>query len=346
MKEAVPQTYILPVPGSNETQELPRSVVLERLAKGELTPTDWIWSPQDQDWKTVAEIPSLQAAAPAPKKSFLGTLGPAGPKQKIEPITAPTMGLPAAGKKKKVKPKRTKSDDEDEPSRLGIFMCVLILALFAVVAVNYQCVDRPLDGNLAQTPFVLVPAHAHLGAFFQRDKLMIHVLPTSELNSDNFADFLFTLARSTPPPPFGATGFTVIELTPGWRGQYAFTGDDWQHLAKMTSSTAQDREDFILEHIDNSSGSKLMVASPDAATDKSTRDRAWRDLAGSFHAEGNPANESFVTSTIGTISSLVSKVSAFIPRGGSNASPGSTNPVGNSTNAAPASGASNAPPQH
>src|SRR5580692_8663796 len=137
MKEDVPQTYILPVPGSDETQELPRSVVLERIAKGELTPADWIWSPPDQDWKPLAEIPSLQAAVPAPKKSFLGSLGSVGPKQKIEPITAPVLGLPPASKKKKVKPKRTKSDDEDAPSRFGIFLCVLILALFALVAVNY-----------------------------------------------------------------------------------------------------------------------------------------------------------------------------------------------------------------
>jgi hypothetical protein len=173
MNEAVPETYILPVPGSDETQELPRGVVLERIAKGELTPADWVWSPPDQDWKPLAEIPSLQAALPAPKKSFLGSLGPIGPKQKVEPITAPTLGLPPARKKKKVKPKRTRSDDEDEPSRFGMFLCVLILALFAVVAVNYQVVDRPLKGNLAQTQFVLVPVHAHLGALFQRDKLVI-----------------------------------------------------------------------------------------------------------------------------------------------------------------------------
>ena len=234
----------------------------------------------------MAEIPSLQAAVPAPKKSFLGTLGPVGPKQKIEPITAPTLGLPPAGKKKKVKPKRTRSDDEDEPSRFGMFTCVVILALFAVVAVNYQYVDRPLGGNLAQTPFVLVPAHAHLGAFFQRDKLMIHVLPTSELKPDNFADFLFALASSTPPPPFGATQFTVIELTPGWRGAYAFTGDDWQHLAKMTSGTAQDRKDFILEHIDNASGDKLVAANPDAATDKATRDRVLGGADREFPCRG------------------------------------------------------------
>jgi hypothetical protein len=339
MNEAVPQTYILPVPGTDETQELPRSVVLERLAKGELTPADWIWSPPDQDWKTVAEIPSLQPALPAPKKSFLGPLAPIGPKQKIEPITAPTLGLPPAKKKKKVKPKRTRSEYEDEPSRLGTFVCVLILALFAVVAVNYQFVDRPLDGNLAQTQFVLVPAHAHLGAFFQRDKLVIHILPTSELNSDNFADFLFALANSTPPPPFGATGFTVIELTPAWRGQYAFTGDDWQHLGKMTTSTARDRKDFILEHIDDASGDKLVSASLDAATNKTTRDEVWRNLAGSFHAEGtegNMADGSFITSAIGMISSLVSRVSGAAPHTGSGTSSAdSKNAADSSTNSPP-----------
>jgi hypothetical protein len=328
MKDAFPETYILPVPGSEETQELSRGVVLERIAKGEITPTDWIWSPADQDWKTVAEIPSLQAALPAQKKPFLGSLAPLTPKQKIEPIVAPVVGLPpVATKKKKVKPKRTKADDEDEPSRFGLVISLLILGLFAVVALNYQFVDRPFDGGLAQTKFVLVPAHAHLGAFFQRDTLVIHILPTSELTSDNFADFLFAAASSTPPAPFGATDFNVIELTPAWRGEYAFTGEDWRHLAQMTSSTTQDRKDFILEHIDDAGGQKL-VADPAAG------EKVWENLTGSFHAEGNPSDAGPVTSLITTISSVVPKIAAFIPHGGTSSD--STSPAGGSTNAAPA----------
>jgi hypothetical protein len=330
MKDAVPETYILPVPGSEETQELPRSVVLERIAKGELGPTDWIWSQADQDWKTVAEIPSLQAALPVQKKPFLGALAPISPKQKTEPIVAPVVGLPPVSKKqKKIKPKRTKPADEDAPSRSGMFLGVLIVALFAVVAANYQFVDRPFDGSLAQTKFVLVPAHAHLGAFFQRDTLMIHVLPTSELAADNFADFLFTAASCTPSPPFGAADFNVIELTPGWRGEYAFNGADWRHLAQMTSSTAQDRKDFILEHIDDAGGQKLV-----SATDPSAGDKVWDNLVASFHAESNPADGSFITSMIGMITSVVSKIVSFIPHGGSSSDVTST--AGGSTNSAPA----------
>jgi hypothetical protein len=122
----------------------------------------------------------------------------------------------------------------------------------------------------------------------------------------------------------------VIELTPGWRGQYAFTGDDWEHLAKMTSSTSQDRKDFILEHIDDPTGDRLVSPAYSEAADKATRGRVWQNLAGSFHAEGNPADSGLVNSVIGTISSLVSKIS----HGGSDASPSSPNPADNSTNAA------------
>jgi hypothetical protein len=329
MKEVEPETYILPVPGSEETQEVPRSVVLERIAKGELTPADWVWSPADQDWKTVAEIPSLQTALPAPKKSFLESLAPLTPKQKIEPIVAPVIGLPPVStKKKKVKPKRTKPDDEDEPSRFGTVVSVLILALFAVVALNYQFIDRPFDGGLAQTRFVLVRAHAHLGAFFQRDTLVIHILPTSELDADNFADFLFTAASCTPPAPFGTTAFDVIELTPAWRGEYAFTGDDWRRLAKMTSSTSQDRKDFILAHIDDAGGEKLVpMAGLDATADKATQDRIWQNLAGSFHAEGSPAGG-------GIVSSLIAEISSLLPHGGE--SPTAPSSAGGSTNVPPA----------
>jgi S1-C subfamily serine protease len=333
MNEAVPETYILPVPGSDQTQELPRGAVLERIARGEIAPTDWIWSPADQDWKTVSEIPSLQPSLPKSKKSFFSPLGPVGAQQKIEPILAPSMEPPPK-KKKKVKPKRQKSEDDGESSFswFGSIACLLILALFAVIVANYQFVDRPFDGNMARTPFILVPAHAHLGAFFQTDKLVIHVLPTNELDSSNFADFLYSAANGTPAPPFGSKAFSVVELTPSWRGQYAFSGADWQKLGQMTSSSSDARKDFVLDHIDDPTGQPLVAANAESAT----RNQIWQNLVQAFHSDTKPG--SFVsagtaTSILDIATSLISKVSSMLPHDSSSSTPASP-PPNNPENAA------------
>ena len=302
MSEPLPETYLLSIPGTEETEELSRPVMLERMARGEITDAHWVWSPGDQDWKQVGDIPSLHPTLPAmPSPGAPGEHPPAaerrsffgfGRKKKTEPtpttnsiITPITATPPTPVKHKKIRRRRAK---EKTVSHFPIFSFlggILVLAVVGLVAVNYEFVDKPFDGELAQTPFLLVQAHAHLGGFIQPDKIIIHVLPNHELHSANFADFLFALAKSTPPPPLASKPFTLVELTSGWRGQYAFEAADWQQFAQMDQSSAQERMNFVLDHVYDTTGE--LLAPPDhGAPDASrvARDRVWQDLLGDFGA--------------------------------------------------------------
>jgi hypothetical protein len=281
MSELLPETYTFSIPGTDQTEELPRGEVLARMARGQITPQHWVWSPEDNDWKQVGEIPSLQAALPvksidpeapilpgAPaSKTALGPLGPIA----IPPIVAPP---PETRKKKSGRVRGRSAGKKPFPlaGMLSILGGALFTAAFAVAAFNYQFIDLPLNGSFAQSPFVLVSAHAHLDDFVQSRTLVIHVVPTSELTADNFADFLFTLAKSTPTPPFKLPSFTTVELTPSWLGQYAMTGADWRKLAQMDKASSDERRDFVLAHLTNAAGQPLAPG------------QSWDGLLGQFQA--------------------------------------------------------------
>jgi hypothetical protein len=49
-------TYIVAIPGTDHTQEMSRLEVLDKIAKGEMTPEYWVWSAPDQDWKQISQI--------------------------------------------------------------------------------------------------------------------------------------------------------------------------------------------------------------------------------------------------------------------------------------------------
>ena len=61
MFDAAITSLILALPGRQETEKLPRKVVLEAIKTGTIGPDHWVWSPSDNVWKQVAEFPELQA---------------------------------------------------------------------------------------------------------------------------------------------------------------------------------------------------------------------------------------------------------------------------------------------
>jgi hypothetical protein len=306
--ENAPETYIVSIPGTQESEELSRSMILERLARGEMTPAFWVWSSPDQDWKQISEFPSLNPPSLAePETPVLfnaatagtsftpppaSTVSPIGPIRAPEPVSEKKsfFGRLFQGKKTapKVRPmpkRRPVRGGEETRKRFPIFGFLVgsgLLALFTLIELNYQFIDRPLDGSLAQTPFVLVQAHAHLDLLVKPDTLVIHVVPSAETRADNFADFLFALAHSTPPLPFGLKPVTTVELTPSWLGEYAMDGEAWRQLAQMDQATAQERKEFVLDHLTDGKGQPLVAKALDGEAAKRARAQIWADVTESF----------------------------------------------------------------
>ena len=240
--------YIVSVPDSDQTRELSREAILEELARGTITPAYWVWSPEHEDWKQISEIPVLNV----PARRTPAALPP------IQPITALSTPKTQPAKKKVLRRSHRVKEEEEGFSYIKALFGILYLAVAALIGLNYFLIDKPFDAALAGTPFVLVPAHAHLGSFVQPGALIIHTLPNHELNEDNLADYLCTLAKSTPPPPLDKKPFEIVALTSSWFGQYAMTGDDWQRLAAMDEAEANQRKNFITDHLANIAGQPLI----------------------------------------------------------------------------------------
>lgn len=266
--------YTISIPGTNETRELSQESLLEELARGTIRRDFWVWSPEHEDWKQISEIPEL---APAGKSAPLF-------------VPAPIPIVPAAREKRKTglrRSQRVAMDDDGFPF-VKILFGVVYVAVLAIIGLNYFMIDKPFGEKLSQGPFILVPAHVHLGSFVQPNALVVHILPSHELNEDNFADFLCTLAGSTPEQPFQDKPFEMVALSPDWFSQFALHGADWQNLGKMKDATPEDRKNFVTDHLDNIAGQPLIRhlnrLSPGDL--KIARTRVWQDLTAKFLNRG------------------------------------------------------------
>jgi hypothetical protein len=287
MSDTPPATYTLALPGSNDTQELSRAELKGKLAQGSITPQHWVWSPDQQDWKQISEIPDLQPEEPAKpgKKNFFGgRVKAAAPAAKTPPAPAPVPQQ----KMVKRKPARSGGSRRKEEGRgvslVEAFFALVFAAAAALVAANYVLVDEPLADAMAKTPFVLAPIHAHLNGFVQQDTILIHVIPDPSITADNLADCLFLIAQGTPMQPLASKPFKVVALTPALKGLYAMTGEDWQQFAKMTKATREDRKNFLLDHLDNVVGQPMIPDASKLAPDdlKASRQKLWEMLLASF----------------------------------------------------------------
>jgi hypothetical protein len=291
MSEGDSETYTVAIPGTEQTQVLSRQGVLDALAKGDLSPAHWVWSPKDEDWKPISQIPELQ-----PKRSFLPPLqpgpivpaatstAPLGP-VKLQPMELPPVVLhkekEQPKKKKKVKPRPSRDPNRERVPIFQILFGFLFLAVAGVIGLNYELVDKPFDGDVAKSPFVLTAVHAHLGNFVQPGRLVIHVLSVPGVDEKNLADFLFTLAKSTPAQPFNHQPFETVALTPAWNDEYVLNGADWHRLGQMDAASPEQRKNFLLDHVEDAARHPLLEDSKalgmaDMAT---ARTKAWQELA-------------------------------------------------------------------
>ncbi len=260
-------TVLIAIPGTQETKEWSLTDARAALARGEIESNQWAWSVADNDWKTVGELPELNADYEAAVAQVHVPVANRAPVRLVQ-----SRGHEVVR-------------EESGFSFFKMFLVILALAIAGLVGVNYLMVDQPLRMNLTQTLFPTAQVHGHLGAFCQKDTLVIHVLPTKEIDAEKLADFLVSLAASTPPSPFDAAPFATIGLSSGWTSQVLMSGADWKSLAQMDKASAQEKEDFILAHMIYISGEPLLIVSrkitdPDALAKRRTQ--AWENLQGTL----------------------------------------------------------------
>ncbi len=129
---------------------------------------------------------------------------------------------------------------------------------------------------MSQTKFGNVSVYAHLGGFIQPNTLLIHIPGSDSINSDNLADFLTAMARSTPSAPLGGT-FSRVSLTCGWTGSYMFSGEDWKRLGDMVNESETTRRNFIVENVESAGSDKILDLHPDWTEEykQQKRNAAW-----------------------------------------------------------------------
>lgn len=301
MPETTPATLILAVPGTQETREWDFQTVRDAVARGEIGLDNWAWSPSQSNWLPLAQLPEF---APVSDET-----APDPDQPKIVPVPVPIRVSPAAGTTTVVaaaksvrvyanspaaKPQKMAAtyyskpmEDHNEFPIFKILFAVLGLLIAGLVGVNYFLVDQPFRDNFSRTPFASVTTHAHLGAFAQPNALLIHVVPSADLNADNFADFLSALTHSAPSQAFGGIPFTSFSLTSAWLGQYMIGADDWKGFADMAGLSADQKKKYVLEHLETSTGAPLVPfggPKETAAARAARADKAWNELVARFHA--------------------------------------------------------------
>lgn len=299
---------------------MPREAVLEAVARGEILPNNWVWSPAHNDWKPLADIPELQVApdfAPEAVPEVIPDIAP----EVADPVitseadpSAVSVPVPAAGRQpsevvRHVAPQPQPIDgprltdtqllartNYSRPMEIKhefpifkVFFTIAFLAAAGIVAANYFMVDKPFEQTLASSQFSAIPAYAHLGAFTQPGELVIHIPPNSGLNVNNFADYLVALAKSTPPQPINKTPFDGVGLTSSWQSQYLFNGTDWQKFAQMDNASSDEKKLFALEHLEQLNGNGLfrLHRNEDPAAAADLEAKAWQALVANFAPKAN-----------------------------------------------------------
>ncbi len=313
-------TLILHVKGTEqETTSLPKQVVRNAISEGKITHSQLIWSPADQAWKQVRELPHLlpsQKLAPAPMaRTTTGDLPKvvaaaptqtgtvprvvmvATPKVRVVPqaqVSGPPRVKVAAvqaqapyvvAQARPVAATRSLVVEEKQAFHPFKWIC-LVLGVFILLAfvVNYLLVDRPLVSHLGKTACSGTTVYAHLGGFVQPNVLVIHIPHTPALTEANLTDFLVALAQSTPQEPLSSNLYDHVDLTSGLMGQYSFSGYAWKQFGDMAQDDAAQRKEFLLDQMGDASGESLAPGGStlsDAAL-QARRDKVWAAFTAQF----------------------------------------------------------------
>ena len=294
---------ILHIKGTeSQTTELPKNIVRAGIAQGQISRSQLIWSAAHNAWKQVRELPHLLpsqklAPAPAPRvgtvalpKPVMAAQGPRGPVPRVA-AKASASSPSVKGKPVAVKPvvKADPAADlllgQESSFHLMKWICiVLTILILAAVGANILLVDQPFVSNMSRTSYANVPVYAHLGAFVQPGALIIHAPVSPAVTSANLADFLQTLAHSTPKPPLGGNTFDVVSLTTGWTGHYSFTGYAWKEFGDMANENDAQKQAFLLDQLKDTSGQSLVSSEGalEPAAQQAERDKVWAEFVTYF----------------------------------------------------------------
>jgi hypothetical protein len=292
MNNTVSHTLFLAVPGTQNTRELGLDEVRSAVARGEITLDNWAWSPTRNEWVPLSQLPEF---APAPTAPVAPPIVPEPVKAQpartavraVMPAQTPaarSAATPAAPNRHAATYYSKPIQEHHEFPVFKVLFVVLGVVIAALVGVNYCLVDQPFRQNLAKTPFADVQAHAHLGAFIQPGVMLIHIIPTPQINPDNFADFLAALTQSAPRGAIAGRSFSTIGLTSAWLSQYAISADNWNGFADMSGFTPEEKKQYVLGHLENINGDPLVLPlkneTPEAHTAR--EDQVWARLVNHF----------------------------------------------------------------
>jgi hypothetical protein len=305
---------ILHVKGTEaETAELSKDVVRAAISQGQITHSQLIWSPGDNAWKQVRELPDLlpsQKLAPSASRAAAVPVStakavdamisesPASPVARVAAAaSAPSQVRVASGKAPTVQavtpaPTRFTGNltvkEAEEPQPLKWVCIGLGIFILLVLGANYLLVDRPLVSNLGQTAYSNVKVYAHYGAFMQPTVMVIHIPASTAITRDNLTDFMVTLAHSTPQNAITGDLFDRVALTSGWTTQYSFSGEGWKQLGRLKhgDENETDRKEFLLGQMRNSVGQSLMLESTaNEEAQQARRNEVWETFAARFTAK-------------------------------------------------------------
>lgn len=284
MPDSSSALLFLAVPGTQETRQLDLESVRDAVARGEIGLDNWAWSATRNEWVPLAQLPEFATPVPVAAPQPV-------PVVRVEPKPVVAVARPAAAQAGAMPHAAThfsKSIDEHphEAPVLRILFIGLGLIIVALVVVNYFLIEQPFRTKMAKTSFADVSAHAHLGAFMQPTALLIHVFPSNKITTDNFADLLTALAQSAPRGAIPGMAFKTVSLTPGWRGRYLVSADDWAGFADMSGFTPEEKRQFVLTHVERGGGASLFIEHRNETDDqrKAEEAKAWQQLVATFQA--------------------------------------------------------------
>ena len=305
MADVALRTLILAVPGTQDTHELDLASIRAGVSSGEIALDNWAWSPSRGEWLPLAQLPEylevpvaavsvrapaepvavapdVQAAPVAVKAAHVRVATPA---QIPAARTVTAQGAP--GKMAATYYSKPIEEHREFPI-FKILFFILGVVIVGLICVNYFMVDQPFRAALAKTSFSNVQAHAHLGAFAQPNTLLIHIIPNTALNDDNFADFLTALAHSAPRTVIAGKPITTLGLTSKWLSQYVITSDDWDGFADMSGYSLDEKKKFVLTHLERSDGVPIYVVARNQKPDvqRAHEDQAWNQLVTHFDGHG------------------------------------------------------------
>lgn len=299
---------ILHVKGTEqETTTLPKKEVRTAISQGRLTHSQLIWSPEENTWKQVRELPHLlpsQKLAPAPVRAsgnlprvtasqpvprVAGQAAVGAPRVAVKPTVAQPVAraavqaTPKAVMATRPSGKSLKVEEAGGGSHpLKWFSIVLGVLIVAVIGGNYLLVNAPLSSALGKTAYSGVTVYAHLGAYIQPNVVVIHIPPSSKVTSANLTEFLAAVAHSTPDRPMSDNQFDRVALTPGWTARYTLSGYAWKQLGEMGKEDEAQRKEFLLDQLGSAVGEPLIAPSPKEEVLQAEREKAWQDFQAAF----------------------------------------------------------------